>query len=99
MRSGQNVARGELCPPLIRTTLGQKRMDTKTLRLILLKRDSSDRIERAAQELTEFLQSQPDTELLTVKVIEELDPATLDGSEIAVVLGGDGAIIRACRQL
>ncbi|MBL6706950.1 MAG: hypothetical protein ISQ06_12615, partial [Planctomycetaceae bacterium] len=48
-------------------------MATKKLRLILLKRDSSDRIERAAQELTEFLQSQPDTELLTVTVIEELD--------------------------
>ncbi len=74
-------------------------MDTKPLRLILLKRDSSDRIERAAQELTQFLHSHSDTELLTVAVIEELDPATLDGSEVAVVLGGDGAIIRACRQL
>jgi len=74
-------------------------MDTKPLRLILLKRDSSDRIEHAAQELTQFLHSHSGTELLTVAVIEELDPATLDGSEVAVVLGGDGAIIRACRQL
>lgn len=74
-------------------------MDTKPLRLILLKRDSSERIERAARELTQFLHSHASTELLTVAVIEELDPATLDGSEVAVVLGGDGAIIRACRQL
>lgn len=74
-------------------------MDTKSLRLILLKRDSSERIERAASELAEFLHSHPDIELLTVAVIEELDSATLDGSEVAVVLGGDGAIIRACRQL
>ncbi|NQV28172.1 MAG: NAD(+)/NADH kinase [Rhodopirellula sp.] len=73
-------------------------MDTKTLRLILLKRDSSDRINRAADELELFLQSHPTTELLTVAVIEELDTATLDGSEVVVVLGGDGAIIRACRQ-
>lgn len=73
-------------------------MDTSQLSLILLKRDSSDRIERAADELAQFLRSQPDTELRTVAVIEELDPKTLDGSEVAVVLGGDGAIIRACRQ-
>ena len=73
--------------------IGHSRMDTKLLRLILLKRDSSDRIDRAAHELTEFLHSHPDTELLTVAVIEDLDPATLDGSEVAVVLGGDGAII------
>lgn len=68
------------------------------LRLVLLKRDSSDRIERAADELAGFLRSLSDVELLAVVVIEELEPATLDGSEIAVVLGGDGAIIRACRQ-
>jgi NAD+ kinase len=74
-------------------------MDTKPLRLILLQRDSSDRIQRAADKLAQFLHSHPDTELLTVAVIEELDTATLDGSEVAVVLGGDGAIIRACRQL
>lgn len=74
-------------------------MDTRPLRLILLKRDSSDRINRAADSLAEFLDAHPDTELLTVVVIEELDSASLDGSELAVVLGGDGAIIRACRQL
>ena len=74
-------------------------MDTNSLRLILLKRDSSDRIDRAADELAAFLRSQPDTELLTVSVIEDLDAATLDGSEVVVVLGGDGAMIRACRQL
>jgi NAD+ kinase len=73
-------------------------MDMKSLRLILLKRDSSERIDRAANELAGLLNSHPDTELLTVAVIEDLDPATLDGSEVAVVLGGDGAIIRACRQ-
>ena len=78
--------------------LGYTRMNTKTLRLILLKRDSSERIERAASELAGFLHSHPDVELLTEAVIEELDPRTLDGSEVAVVLGGDGAIIRACRQ-
>jgi NAD+ kinase len=73
-------------------------MNTKTLRLILLKRDSSERINQAANELVGFLHTHPDIELLTVAVIEELDPETLDGSEVAVVLGGDGAIIRACRQ-
>jgi NAD+ kinase len=74
-------------------------MDTNPLRLILLKRDSSERIDRVANELAGFLHAHPDIELLTVAVIEELDPEALDGSEVAVVLGGDGAIIRACRQL
>lgn len=73
-------------------------MDKKTLKLILLKRDSSDRINRAADKLSQFLLAHPDTELLTTVVIEELDSTTLDESEVAVVLGGDGAIIRACRQ-
>ncbi|MDA0282915.1 MAG: NAD(+)/NADH kinase [Planctomycetota bacterium] len=73
-------------------------MDINPLRLILLKRDSSERIDRAADNLRQFLHAHPDTELLTVAVIEDLDPATIDGSEVAVVLGGDGAIIRACRQ-
>lgn len=74
-------------------------MDNEPLRLLLLKRDSSERINRAAEELTQFLNAHPDAELLTVSVIEDLDSASLDGSEVAVVLGGDGAIIRACRQL
>lgn len=74
-------------------------MDTIPLRLILLKRDNSERIQQAADELSRFLHSHPDTELLAVEVIEELDSTKLDGSEVAVVLGGDGAIIRACRQL
>lgn len=77
---------------------GHHQMDMKPLRLILLKRDSSERIERTADSLAQFLHAHPNTELLAVVVIEELDAATLDGSEVAVVLGGDGAIIRACRQ-
>jgi len=74
-------------------------MKTKPMRLVLLKRDHSDRVTLATNQLAEFLRSAPGTELVAVSVVEELDPGLLDGSELVVVLGGDGAIIRASRQL
>lgn len=74
-------------------------METKPVRIVLLKRDNSDRITLAADGLAEFLRSAPETQLVSVSVVEELDAALLDGSELVVVLGGDGAIIRASRQL
>jgi NAD+ kinase len=68
------------------------------LRLIVLARDQSPRVQNAWRELADFLQTQPRTELVAAQVTQDL---SLDGLEadLVVVLGGDGAILRACHQL
>ncbi|HEX6983893.1 MAG TPA: NAD(+)/NADH kinase [Planctomycetaceae bacterium] len=67
------------------------------LRLIVLARDQSRHVQDAWRDIKAFLDDQPGAEVLAAAVTEDL---TLDGldPEIAVVLGGDGAILRACRQ-
>lgn len=69
------------------------------IRVILLKRDAIDRVEYAARELSAFLKEQPDTELLEAVIVEDLNPGRLDDADLVIVLGGDGAILRACRKL
>lgn len=66
------------------------------LRLIVLARDQSRHVQDAWRDLKAFLDGQPETEVLAAAVTEDCD---LDGlqPDIAVVLGGDGAILRACR--
>lgn len=68
------------------------------LRLIVLARDQSPRVQNAWRELAGFLETQPDTELVAALVTQDLE---LNGMEadLVVVLGGDGAILRACHQL
>lgn len=68
------------------------------LRLIVLARDQSPRVQNAWRELADFLKSQPKTEVVAAQVTEDLE---LDGvdADLVVVLGGDGAILRACHQL
>lgn len=68
------------------------------LRLIVLARDQSPRVQNAWSELAEFLKGQKNAEIVAAEVTEEL---VLEGLEadLVVVLGGDGAILRACRQL
>ena len=69
------------------------------LRVILLKRDTADRVEAAVRDISEFLEQQPETELLASVIVEDLSPERLDDADLIVVLGGDGAILRACRKL
>ncbi|MCA9068856.1 MAG: NAD(+)/NADH kinase [Planctomycetaceae bacterium] len=68
------------------------------LRLIVAARDQSPRVQNAWNELKDFLQSQPQTEIVAAQVTRDLE---LDGlaADLVVVLGGDGAILRACHQL
>lgn len=68
------------------------------LRLIVLARDQSPRVQDAWRELAEFLDEQSGAEVVAAEVTEELtlDPVEAD---LVVVLGGDGALLRACRQL
>jgi NAD+ kinase len=68
------------------------------LRLVILERDRSDIIQAASAKLVRFLKCVPEVVIVETTLIEEL---TTDCSDIdlIVVLGGDGAILRACRQL
>jgi NAD+ kinase len=70
---------------------------SEPLRLIVLARDQSRHVQDAWRELKAFLDVQPGVEVLAAAVTEDLDVHGCD-PEIAVVLGGDGAILRACRQ-
>ncbi len=68
------------------------------LRLIVLARDQSPRVQNAWRELADFLEHQPQTELVAAQVTEDLSLDGLD-ADLVIVLGGDGAILRACHQL
>lgn len=67
------------------------------LKLIVLARDQSPRVQDAWKELSEFLGQQEGVEVVAAAVTDDLvDPPEAD---LVVVLGGDGAMLRACRQL
>jgi NAD+ kinase len=73
-------------------------MSETPLRLLVLARDQSSRVQNAWAELAKFLSSQPGAEVVAAEVTEDLMFDGLD-AELVVVLGGDGAILRACRKL
>jgi NAD+ kinase len=67
------------------------------LRILMLARDQSPRVQDARRELEAFLRDRPRVELVDVVTTDEPSAAAAS-AELAVVLGGDGAILRACRQ-
>lgn len=73
-------------------------MSDTPLKLIVLARGDVERVQRAGRELVEFLRSQPGVE---VAAHVESETVSLDAIEadLVLVLGGDGAILRACHQL
>lgn len=72
-------------------------MPAAPLRLIVLARHASPRVLAASAEIGPFLQQRPSIELLGI--FGEPDGGVLPAeTELAVVLGGDGAILRACRE-
>eukprot|EP00913_Durusdinium_trenchii_P010928 g10257.t1 len=56
------------------------------------------RVQDAWTELEQFLRAQHDVEIVAAEVTEDLQIAGLD-ADLVITLGGDGAILRACRQL
>src|SRR5712691_1472758 len=70
------------------------------LRLLVLARDDIARVKQGAEEVTAFLRSQPDVQLVEATASGD---GSLDGLnlnvDLVLVLGGDGAILRACHQL
>lgn len=73
-------------------------MSASPLKLIVLARGDVERVRRAGQELVEFLRSQSGVQ---VAALVESETESLDTIEadLVLVLGGDGAILRACHQL
>ncbi|QDT65111.1 putative inorganic polyphosphate/ATP-NAD kinase [Calycomorphotria hydatis] len=63
---------------------------------MILSRDRSPRIQAVWDSLAKFVSSQSGVEIACSDVIEDVDPTKIE-ADLAVVLGGDGAILRACR--
>ncbi len=68
------------------------------LKLCVLVRDHSERVSSAWQMLREQLHTTPEIEIVAESVIEEVRRDDIQ-ADLVIVLGGDGAILRACRQL
>jgi len=73
-------------------------MPKPPLRLIVLARDQNPRVQNAWRQLEEFLNDQNDVEIVAAAVTKDLRLEDLD-ADLVVTLGGDGAILRACRQM
>lgn len=71
---------------------------TSPLRMILVARDHRLSVQSAVQPLQDCLSRQPGIEL-TASFTDEEDGISGVQADIAVVLGGDGAILRACRSM
>ncbi len=74
-------------------------MGSSPVRFVLLTRDDSERIQRSAESLVRFLEARPDAELVAAAVVEEADADLVATADLIIVLGGDGAILRACRKM
>ena len=68
------------------------------LRLIVLARDQSPRVQDAWREMSQFLQAETSAQIVAAAVTDDLVLDDLE-ADLVVVLGGDGAILRACRQM
>jgi NAD+ kinase len=68
------------------------------LKLIVLPRDQTARVQKVWRELSAFLGEQSGVEVVATAVTEEFSLGKRK-ADLVVTLGGDGAILRACRQL
>lgn len=73
-------------------------MPTDSFRLIVLADQNIARVQSSWPEFEQFLKAQSGIELVAVDLSGDLDLRPFD-ADIALVLGGDGAILRACRQM
>ncbi|MGE5195166.1 MAG: NAD(+)/NADH kinase [Deltaproteobacteria bacterium] len=73
-------------------------MPSAPLRLIIVADLKSGRVKNAWDEFDQFLQRQAAVEIVAVDVGNGLDFTALR-ADLVIVLGGDGAILRACRQM
>ena len=73
-------------------------MSGSPLKLIVLARGDVERVQRVSRELVEFLHSQSGVEVAALVESETESLEAID-ADLVLVLGGDGAILRACHQL
>ncbi len=73
-------------------------MTAEILRLVIVARDESPRVCQARAAIAEMLGDFPLTEVVATTVTDDWDIARVD-ADLVIVLGGDGAILRACRQM
>jgi len=73
-------------------------MSAPPLQIILVTRDRTPAIHQAYQEVHDVLSGQPAADLVASGLTDAIDLEQLD-ADLVIVIGGDGAILRACRQL
>jgi NAD+ kinase len=73
-------------------------MTPSPLRLVILARDNAPRVQRACDELVRFLSGRELMQLTQVIGPADESCPTAD-VDLALVLGGDGSILRACRMM
>jgi len=71
-------------------------MPSAPLRLLLVVRDGGERVARDSADIAALLRDNPLVELLGIVGTDHVDPAC--PADVVVVLGGDGTILRTCRQ-
>jgi NAD+ kinase len=67
------------------------------VRTLVIARDQSDRVQNALRVLEPKIRQRAGIEIVDVATSDDCCPEGLN-AELAIVLGGDGAILRACRQ-
>ncbi len=73
-------------------------MSDSPLKLIVLARGDVERVQRAGTELVAFLRTQSGVQV-AAHVESEAESLDAIDADLVLVLGGDGAILRACHQL
>lgn len=68
------------------------------LRLVVIARDPSARVQSAWSELSDILSKTPGVEVVAAAISTDIDLSSVD-ADLVLVLGGDGAILRASRQM
>ena len=73
-------------------------MPDSPIRLLVLARDESPRVQQALRALEPFLRARKGVQLVGIVTTDD-GACDIPEADLALVLGGDGAILRACRQL
>lgn len=68
------------------------------LRVMIVARDDSPSVQRVQTELGQLLREHPDIELIDTVTADQVTAEEFE-ADVALVVGGDGAILRACRWM
>ncbi len=69
----------------------------RPIRIIVLARSPHDHVRQAWMRLEPFLMSRSELEIVGVALSQDVDHVELQ-ADLAIVLGGDGSLLRACRH-